>query len=329
MSLLDVKGQHRALAMIKKFIENKTINSSFLFYGNKGTGKHLAALNMAKALNCTGNNPEPWLSDDKCPGCKKIEKSIHPDVTLLTIPIPDDASQMDTIVQTIGWLNAPLFEGRQKVLIIDDASELNTHAQNALLKTLEEPPPWATILLVTSAYTRLLPTVQSRLIKIGFNRLSTEAIKEILSSITRLKDEEIDYLSIVSDGRIKYLKPDDIEDDVKKFIVLLAGVDDPASMVKLAEKFKTQSFKDHFDQIIDIILSFMIDTVIAENSPDLIRNKGFVKEVQIFAKRFDRQSIINAALSLEEARGAYKLNVNPQMIMEHILFELAGDTYAG
>jgi DNA polymerase III subunit delta' len=326
MSLQDIKGQQRAVAMIKKLIENKTINGSFLFYGGRGIGKHLAALNMAKALNCTG---EQWLSDDTCTACRKIEKSIHPDIIQLTIPIPDDASQMDTVVQTIEWLNTPVFEGRQKVLLVDDASELNVHAQNALLKTLEEPPPWATIILVTAAYTRLLPTVQSRLIKIGFNRLSTDAIKQILGSITRLSDEEIDYLSLVSDGRIRYLRSNDMEDDVKKIVTLLAGIDDPASMVKLAEKFKAPSLREHFDQIIDIIQTFMIDTIIAGGSPNMIRNKGFTKEIEFFSKRFEKHAIINAVLSLEEARAAYELNVNPQMIMEHVLFELIGDAYAG
>jgi len=328
MSLSDIKGQQRAVKMIKKFIENGVINSSFLFYGGKGIGKHSAALNMAKALNCRGNNIESWLSDDTCGSCQKIEKGIHPDIIQLTIPIPDDSSQMNTIVQTIEWLNMPLFEGRQKILIVDDASELNIHAQNAMLKTLEEPPPWSTIILITSAHTRLLPTVLSRLVRIGFNRLSADAIKQILTVKTKLTEDELNYLSLLSDGGIRCLAPSDIENDAKKIITLLAEINDPPSVVKFAEKFKTPFFKENFKQNTNIILSFMIDAVIVDSNPGLIRNKGFQREIRNFAKQFDKSAIINAAVSLEEAREAYELNISPQMIMEHVLFELTGDRNA-
>lgn len=326
---MDIKGQQRAITMIRKFIESNAVNSSFLFFGSKGTGKHTTALSMAKALNCTGNSGDPCLSDDVCMSCKKIERAMHPDVVELTIPIPDDASQMDSVVRTIEWLNLPLFEGRQKIAIIDDASELNVHAQNAMLKTLEEPPPWATIILIASAYTRLLPTVQSRPIKIGFSRLSVDAIRQVLRSITHLKDEEIDYLSLISGGRIEYTSPDDMEADVKKVVALLADIDDPASIVRATERFKAGPYREQFDHVLDIVLSFLIDAIVARDGPGMLRNKVFTEEVQSFSKRFDRHAMINAALMLEEGRAAYELNVSPQMIMEHALFELISDEYAG
>ncbi len=325
MSLLDIKGQQRAITIIEKFIENKSINSSFLFFGRPGIGKHLTALNMAKAINCSGEKQWAWMSDDACVSCKKIENNIHPDVMQITVPLPDESSQMETMVRVIEWLHMPLFEGKQKILIVDDASELNVHAQNAMLKTLEEPLPWVTIIFITSSYARLLPTVQSRLIKVGFNRLSEESIKEILASITTLNKEQLNYLSFLSDGGIKYTAPDDIENDVKKMIALLAELKEPASMVKLAEKFKLQTYKEHFEQIVDIMLSFFIDAVLIQNNPGMIRNEGFQQEITAFSRQFRTRAIINAAASLEKSRSAYELNISPQMIMEHVLFQLTGD----
>ncbi len=329
MSLLDIKGQPRAITIIKKFIENNNINSSFLFFGRAGIGKHLTALNMAKAINCKRKNAEVWLSDDTCESCKKIENGIHPDVIQLPIPIPNDSSQMESMVQIIEWLNMPLFEGEKKILIVDDASELNMHAQNAMLKTLEEPPPWTTIIFITSSYARLLPTVQSRLIKVGFNRLSGDVIKKILASITKLDQEQLNYLSLLSDGSIKYTTLDEMESDVKKIITLLVELKEQDSMVKLAEKFKLQAYKEHFERIVDIILSFFIDAIVIKDNPDLIRNKGFHEEINFFSKQFKKDAIINAAAFLEESRYAYELNINPQMIMEHVLFQLIGDNNDG
>jgi len=325
MSLLDVKGQQRAIAIIRKFIEQNNINSSFLFFGNKGTGKHLTALNMAKALNCTGQRAEVWLSDDTCESCKKIQDNIHPDVMQLSVPMPDDNSQMDTIVQTIEWLNMPLFEGKQKVLIVDDASELNIHAQNAMLKTLEEPPQWATIIFITSSYAKLLPTIQSRLIKIGFNRLSTDVIKEILSSMTDLDREQLEYLAVISDGGIKHISITVMKNEIKNIISSLAGLENTRSIVNLAERFKSPSYKEHFNELVDVILPFLIDAVIIDYNQELIRNKEFLEEIKYFSTKFKKDDIINTAIALEQARAAYELNINPQMIMEHVLFQLMGE----
>jgi DNA polymerase-3 subunit delta' len=325
MSLLDVKGQQRAIAIIRKFIEQNNINSSFLFFGNKGTGKHLTALNMAKALNCTGQRTEVWLSDDTCESCKKIQDNIHPDVMQLSVPMPDDNSQMDTIVQTIEWLNMPLFEGKQKVLIVDDASELNIHAQNAMLKTLEEPTQWATIIFITSSYAKLLPTIQSRLIKIGFNRLSTDVIKEILSSMTDLDREQLEYLAVISDGGIKHISITAMKNEIKNIISSLAGLENTRSIVNLAERFKSSSYKEHFNELVDVILPFLIDAVIIDYNQELIRNKEFLEEIKYFSTKFKKDDIINTDIALEQARAAYELNINPQMIMEHVLFQLMGE----
>ncbi len=326
MSLLDVKGQTRAVTILRRIIENKSINSSFLFYGRQGIGKHLAARNMAKAINCTGIGREPWISDDTCESCKKIDGNLHPDILQITIPVPDETSQMETMVQAIAWLNTPLFEGRQKVLIVDDASELNMHAQNALLKTLEEPPPWTTIIFITSSHIRLLPTVQSRLIKVGFNRLSEEVIREVLASVTSLDSEQINDVSLFADGSIRYTAPGDIEHAITTIVTLLGEVHEPDSMVKFAEKFKAQGYKENFEQIMDIVLSFFLDALVVQKNPSLVRLRGFSDRIREFSGRFSQSAILRAAWFLEKARHAYALNVSPQMIMEQALFQLTGDS---
>ncbi|MGC8684935.1 MAG: ATP-binding protein [bacterium] len=325
MSLLEIKGQKRAISIIKRFIEQNGMNTSFLFFGNQGVGKHLTALNVAKALNCTGPKAEVWLSDDACESCKKIDNNTHPDVLQLNVPMPNDVSQMDTMVQTIDWLNAPLFEGRQKVLIIDDASELNIHAQNAILKTLEEPPQWATVILITSSYARLLPTVQSRTMKIGFNRLSVDVIKDILASKTALNKEQIESLAIASDGGIKSFTPDSINEGIEEIARALIEIEDPASIITFAERFKQPLYKENFERISYILQSLLVDSIILHYQPNLIRNKGLEKVLASISNRFKQDALINASILLEEARAAFELNVNPQMIMEHVLFQLTGE----
>ncbi|MCL4478288.1 MAG: DNA polymerase III subunit [Deltaproteobacteria bacterium] len=326
MSLLDIKGQQRAITIIKQFIINNTVNSSFLLYGNKGVGKHLTALNIAKTLNCE-DNKDKWLSDDTCMSCRKIDGSKHTDVVELKLPLSDGEKQVDTIRNIIEWLNAPLFEGKHKTLIMDDASELNLHSQNAILKTLEEPPAWATIILITNSYTKLLPTVLSRLIKVGFNRLSVDVIKSILQLITTLKEDELNYVSLLSNGGIKYLSYKDAEKNVKDMINTLSNIVDTSSIIQFAEKFKSQAWKARFQELMQIMLSILLDAIIIDKNPSIIRNINFVNEVGIIAKRFDRECLIDTALSLEQARLAYEINVNPQMIMENILFGLIGEEH--
>ena len=145
--------------------------------GDSGIGKRLAALNYAKALNC--QTPVDSDACDRCISCRKIDGEIHPDVTTL---LPEnDEHKIETIRRAEEILSLRPYEGKKKVLIVDDADKMNINSANAFLKTLEEPPDDSIIVLVSASPDRLPDTIRSRCMHVRFRPLSHEAFARVFS----------------------------------------------------------------------------------------------------------------------------------------------------
>ncbi|MDH5201820.1 MAG: AAA family ATPase, partial [Nitrospirota bacterium] len=160
MSLRDVIGQDRAVTILLRTIERGRIPSSYLFAGEPGIGKKFTAINLAKALNCqsTGHRAQGIeLNNNKlltqidacneCVSCKKIDAGVHPD--FLLISSKSGQIRIEEIRAIDDALSFKPFEGRKKVVIIDEADTMNPYAANAFLKTLEEPPEDSLIILIS------------------------------------------------------------------------------------------------------------------------------------------------------------------------------------
>jgi len=171
MPFRAVSGHLRIVDLLKRSIAGGTLPPSLIFSGPKGAGKRAMAIAVAQTLNCT--EPGPALRDSgfdacgKCASCTRIERGVHPDV-LIVEPGDSGAIKIEQIRDVIERAAYRPFEGRRRVVIIDDADTIVSGAQNALLKTLEEPPPASVFILLTSRADLLLPTVRSRCIRLTF-----------------------------------------------------------------------------------------------------------------------------------------------------------------
>jgi len=223
MALRDVIGQEKPVNILLRTIQRGRIPSSYLFAGESGIGKKFTALNLAKALNCqsreqraesreihnklakppspTFNSPltkgghrgvkrghggiiDNWsLFDccDECSSCKKIDSGVHPDFLLIS---PEGGQiRIEEIRAIDDMLSFKPFEGRLKVVIVDDADTMNSYAANAFLKTLEEPPQDSLIILVSSNSDRLPDTIRSRCSRVNFTPLSHEACRKVIETV--------------------------------------------------------------------------------------------------------------------------------------------------
>lgn len=198
MSFEGVIGQRLAVGLIKRAIEEKRFSHSYLFLGPDGVGKLLVANLFAKTLNCLRGGIEPC---GECLSCRKIEDKNHPDVQWLTRRIRDaksDASDgwlhpnsfeprkktPQIGIEMIRFMQKPLslkpYEGKFKFCIIEGADYMTDEAANSLLKTLEEPPKGAIIILLAANAFRLMPTIISRCQKIPFYPLDVFSVKNEL-----------------------------------------------------------------------------------------------------------------------------------------------------
>ena len=192
MPFRDIVGHRRLVGLVARSIRRGTLPPSLIFAGPEGVGKRLLALATAQALNCL--SPRTLDQDDAdpervglheldacgvCPPCSKIARGVHPDVIVIE-PGDTGTIKIDQVRDVIDRAGYRPFEGRRRVVIIDQADALVTHAQNALLKTLEEPPSASVFLLVTSRPDALLPTVVSRCPRLRFRPLDADDVASVL-----------------------------------------------------------------------------------------------------------------------------------------------------
>lgn len=170
---------------------------AYLFSGPDGVGKKLVAVHFACLLNC----PDPTSDrDNSCPTCRRIVEEKHPDVI---IERPErNIIRIERIRSLRSFFRYAPIEGRWRLTIIDDAHLMNRAAQNALLKSLEEPPPARLLILVTAKPFLLLPTVRSRCRHIRFGPLPPDALTDILRDRRRLSSEKAALLGAMAAGSV-------------------------------------------------------------------------------------------------------------------------------
>lgn len=172
----NLVGNEKVKEYLNSTIENKNISHSFIFVGKPGIGKKQFAHQYAEMIMC--------LQDGKCDGnsvkcdsCIKFEGNANPDYAEIT---PDGKTLK---IEQIRNLQARIVEkpitSRRKVYVIDDADLMSEESQNSLLKTLEEPPEYAVIILIVSNESRILPTIKSRCVIIKFQPLTSKEIKQV------------------------------------------------------------------------------------------------------------------------------------------------------
>ena len=180
----DVAGQSHVTITLKNAIKENRIAHAYLFAGPRGTGKTTIAKILAKAINCTGDQPPC----NECPNCKAITQGDHPDVIEIDAASNNGVNEVRDLIDKVKY--API-NAKYKVYIIDEVHMMTPEAFNALLKTLEEPPAHIVFILATTEPHKILPTIISRCQRFDFKRVDEKDIINRLEYV--LKEEKVDY----------------------------------------------------------------------------------------------------------------------------------------
>ncbi len=175
----EVRGQDHVVLALRNAVRDGRVAHAYLFSGPRGTGKTSTARILAKALNCTDlHDGEPC---GVCGPCVEIARGTSLDVHELDAASNNGVDAMRDLVSRAA-LGSP---GRQKVYIVDEVHMLSNAASNALLKTLEEPPPHVVFVLATTDQQKVLPTIRSRTQHYEFHLLGPDTLTELLSQVRR------------------------------------------------------------------------------------------------------------------------------------------------
>jgi DNA polymerase-3 subunit delta' len=226
-----ILGHARPIRILLSSLERQTVAQAYLFHGEEGIGKKTAAREFAKAVMCTGEG---------CESCRRADRGAHPDLT--EIGPEGQTIKIGQVRALQAEVPLPPIVGKKKVYLIDDADRLNLEAANALLKTLEEPPSHAVLILIAHRPDLLPETLRSRCQKIFFTPPSGREIERWLMEETGCSSEEARLRIAVAAGRpggARLLDGEEAAARLKR-ASLLTSSDDLASLpdlFSLSEEF--------------------------------------------------------------------------------------------
>lgn len=177
----NVIGNEKIKQELETILKQNRISHSYLFVGNKGIGKSKFAKEFAKGILC--------MQDDKpcleCKSCIEFNNNNHPDFYYIGLE-EENSIKIETIRKMQKKVEELPIVSRRKVYIIDDAEYMTKEAQNCLLKTIEEPPEFVTVILITSDENKILNTILSRCLKIHFNNIDNDILLKYLKNTYKI-----------------------------------------------------------------------------------------------------------------------------------------------
>ena len=195
----DIVGHQEIIQHFQNAIQLGKVSHAYILSGETGAGKKLLASTFAKTLQCEQKGIDAW---GECSSCKKTESRNHPDIIWVTHEKPNSIGIDELRAQLIDNVSIKPYCSSYKIYILPDAEKLTLQAQNALLKTIEEPPAYAIIMLLTNNIEAFLPTITSRCVKLNLRPLQESMVKEYLMEQMHLPDYQAELNASFSHGNI-------------------------------------------------------------------------------------------------------------------------------
>ena len=321
----DLTGHEWAVDMLKKHIVHGTTRHAYLLAGPPGLGRRTLAVRFAQALNC----PTPLavgIPCGVCRDCKQIESMKHADLTIVQSDSEGGVLKVDQIREARKTLILKPFMSKYRVALFLRFQEANDNAANALLKTLEEAPSYAVLILTADNPEQLLPTILSRCEVLRLRPLRVEDVQKALVG-RGVETSRARLIAHISGGRMGYairlIENDALlerrEERLNDLLTLL-----PASRVeKFAYADKLSKDKDSMRQTISFWLSYWRDVMLrAAQAETPLVNVDRNLEIEDLAGRMDLPSARHVVGGLENALEKLERNVNPRLLAEVLLLDL-------
>ena len=322
VSFNNIIGHEEIIRHLKNAMTTGKVSHSYIFTGRPGSGKKLLATTYAMTLQCEAGGTEPC---QKCDSCKKALGKNHPDIIMVNHEKPGTISIDEIRDQLIHDVAIKPYCSPHKIYIVPDAEMMTVQAQNALLKTIEEPPEYGIIILLTSNMSAILPTIQSRCLTLEFRPLTTAAIEKYLIDNYHVVDYRARTSAIFAQGNlgkaIRYIESEGFEEKKNQVLYLLKNVRN-MTVSEMLEKIKEiGEDKDNIKDYIDLMVLWYRDVLLfkaTKNMNQLVFQSEF-RAISEEANQRDYEKIEEILSAFDKAKLRLKANVNFEVAMELML----------
>ncbi|MEQ1757994.1 MAG: DNA polymerase III subunit delta' [Vicinamibacterales bacterium] len=337
MPFASIVGHPRLVSLLSRAIARDALPPSLLLAGPGGIGKRRVAMAVAETLNCLDLRRAETLPVDACgvcAACKRIARMVHPDVPVVA---PDDKGtiSIDVIRDVIDKSGYRPFEGRRRVVVVDEADAMTVQAQSALLKTLEEPPPGSVFVLVSSMADSLLTTVRSRCPRLRFATLSPAEIAEVLVRDHGYTDADARVAAVDAGGSVGRALQAEAADvalaleDARGLLAMSArGVDPVRRIQAVKDLFPKKSTpaldREHLAARLRALGSLLRDlsVLLVNGSPALLVNADLEGELKRLVTGFDGERAARNYAAVDRALAALDRNASAKIVADWLVLQL-------
>ena len=323
MDFTGFLGNDAVKARLSGAFASGRVAHSYLLCGPAGSGKHTLTRILSAAMQCEGRSGK--IPCGVCSGCRKALEGVHPDI--ITVDDPDHKAMT---VDPIRAARSDMFirpnEGKRKIYLIEQ--DMAEPPQNALLKTIEEPPEYAVIMLLTENAETLLPTIRSRCVMMKLRNIKDQLVKKYLMEQLEVPDYKADVCVAFAQGNMGkaiMLANSEYFNEIKEEVVHLLRNIDEMTVPDLMEAVKRcMIYKMEISDYLDMIAIWYRDVLIykATRSVDRVVFSDQMKYIRERAKKSSYEGIENILDSLEKAKARMKANVNFELTMELLLLTI-------
>lgn len=321
----DIVGQEQIKEHLQNALESGKISHAYIINGEKSSGKEFIAKVFAMALQCEAGGTEPC---QECHSCKQALSANQPDIIRVTHEKPNTISVDDIRAQINNDVAIKPYSSRYKVYILNEAEKMTQQAQNALLKTLEEPPEYAVILLLTANVNSLLPTILSRCVVLNMKPVSDSQVKKYLMEQLQIPDYKAEVCVAFARGNVGKAKSlatsEDFENVKNEALSLLKYIRDMELHEIITAIKKITEYKLEINDYLDIMAIWYRDILLFKATKDanhlIFREE--LPSLRQAATRSSYEGIENIIKALDKAKARLNANVNFDLTMELLLLEI-------
>lgn len=323
MSFNSIIGQEEAVEILKDEIEKDRISHAYLFSAKDGSGKSKLAFEFAKASFCEETGID---SCGSCINCRKMDHQNHPDFKTISVLEGKTAISIDQIRELKKEIAYKPYDSDHKIYIIKSAEKLTKQAANSLLKTLEEPPSFATIILLVEDSGKLLPTLVSRCQQIKLNSVAKNKIKELVLKEGLDKNQAEIVSSAAAGSPGKALAITKIEDyfiqrqEIYDFLKRIK-TKNTIEIFEITKKLCSLLKNDFpcFDLLSDWYRDIMM---IKQDYLDAVINKDYLEDLKELAEDLSLQNIIRNLELISQSEEYIERNIREELSLEVLFFKL-------